>query len=99
MIESGQVTAQLENPGKPPVRLERMRGGRAVGEIGFYLGSRRTAAVVADEPTVVYILSRAELQQLEQTDPESASVLHRIFVHLLAERVTHLIRAVNALQR
>ena len=36
LIESGQLTAQLEAPGKAPMRLETMRGGRTVGhrEVG-----------------------------------------------------------------
>ncbi len=98
-IESGQVTAQLEQPGKPPMRLEAVRAGRAVGELGFYLDALRTATVVADEPTVVYALTRAGLAALEAAQPEVASALHRIIVHLLGERVTHLIHTVDALQR
>jgi len=38
-IASGQVTVQRESLGRPPVRLETMRGGRSVGELGFYLGT------------------------------------------------------------
>ena len=98
-IESGQVTAQLERPGEAPLRLETMRGGRTVGELGFYLGTRRSAAVVADRPTVVYSLSRAALTRLEGDDPAAAYAFHRLIVHLLGERVLHLVRAVEALQR
>lgn len=97
-IESGQVTAQLEQPGRAPLRLETMRGGRAVGELGFYLGTRRSAAVVADRPTVVYTLTRAALADIERDDPEAAYAFHRIIVHLVGERVLHLVRAVDALQ-
>lgn len=98
LIESGQLTAQLEALGKTPMRLETMRGGRTVGELGFYLGSKRSAAVIADEPSVVYALSQAEMSNIEQHDPESASVFHRIIVHLMGERILHLIQAVDALQ-
>jgi SulP family sulfate permease len=98
-IESGQVTARLELPGQEPVRLETMRGGHVVGEIGFYLGHTRTAAVVADEPSIIYRLSASALQEMEKNDPEAASIFHQIIVDLLAERVTHLINVVNALQR
>lgn len=97
-IESGQVTAQLESPGRAPLRLETMRGGRTVGELGFYLGTKRSAAVVADEPTVIYHLTRARLAEIERDDPEAASALHRVIVYLLGERVLHLMRAVDALQ-
>jgi SulP family sulfate permease len=98
-VEAGQVTAQLERPDQLLVRLETMREGRVVGEIGFYLGQERTAAVVADEPSVVYRLSSDDLEQMEQQSPEAASAFHRIIIHLLAERASHLIRVVSALQR
>ncbi len=61
-IESGQVTARLEISGSEPIPLETMRGGRVVGEIGFYLGQARTASVVADEPSVIYRLSSSSLR-------------------------------------
>jgi SulP family sulfate permease len=98
-IESGQVTAQLEYPNRSPVRLETMRGGRVVGEIGFYLNQTRTAAVITDEPSIIYRLSRQTLRQMEQNDPEAASAFHRGIIRLVTERLSHLINTVNALQR
>lgn len=98
-IESGQVTAQLDTDGGSPVRLETMRGGRSVGELGFYLGTQRSASIVADRPSVVYRLTQAKLAEIEETDPAAAYAFHRIIVHLLGERVLHLVRAVDALQR
>lgn len=96
-IESGQVTAQLEQPGRELLRLETMRGGRMVGELGFYLGTRRSAAVVADQPTVVYVLTQDTLARIERDDPAAAHAFHRLVVHLLGERVLHLMWAVEAL--
>lgn len=98
-VESGQVTAQLEFPGKPPVRLETMKTGRVIGELGFYLGQKRTAAVVADEPSTVYLLSAQNLANMEQKAPDVASYFHHLIVQLLAERTTHLIRTVAALEK
>jgi SulP family sulfate permease len=98
-IESGKVTARLEAPGEEPVRLETMGGGRTVGELGFFLGVKRTAAVVADEPSVVYSITKEVLTRIEKVDPEVANTFHRIIVQLLGERTVHLIRAVDALQR
>jgi SulP family sulfate permease len=98
-IESGQVTAHVEQKGKESLRLETMRGGRVVGELGFYLEGQRTASVVTDEQSIIYSLSRDDLEKMEMTHPEAAAKLHRIIVHLLSERVIHLIDSVNALQR
>lgn len=98
LIESGQLTAQLESPEREPVRLQTMRGGYVVGELGFYLGTQRSAAVVADRPSVVYALSQSELARIEAEDPAAAYAFHRAIVHLLGDRVLHLVRAVDALQ-
>jgi SulP family sulfate permease len=98
-VESGQVTAQLESLDRSPVRLETMRGGRMVGEIGLYLNQPRSAAVVTDEPSILYRLSMQALQQMEQNDPELASAFHRGMLRLVSERMTHLINTVEALQR
>lgn len=99
IIASGQVTAQIELPDQDPIRLETMSAGRVVGELGFYLGSPRTASVVADEASKIYVLSKADLEKMEAADPEAASAVHRLIIHLLAERVVHLMDTVNALQR
>ncbi|MGW8318650.1 MAG: SLC26A/SulP transporter family protein [Candidatus Promineifilaceae bacterium] len=98
-IESGQVTAQMEGPAGQTVRLQTMQGGHVVGEIGFYLGQQRTATVIADGPSVIYCLTREALAQMERQEPQAASTLHRVVVHLSAQRIAHLVRTVAALQR
>lgn len=98
-IETGQVTAQMEQHGREPVRFQTMRSGHIVGEIGFYLGQERTAAVVVDKPGVVYRLSVDALRQMEQEAPDIAAAFHQIMSHLMAERVTHLVRQVDAFQQ
>ena len=98
-IHSGQVTAQLEAQGKKPVRLETIHSGRTVGEIAFFLGTRRTASVVANQNSVVYSLSLDDLDQMETKDPETANIFHRLSVILLSQRVMHLTYTVRALER
>lgn len=98
-VQSGQVTAQLESPGKPPVRLETIKSGRTVGEIAFFLGTRRTASVVANQDSIVYSLSMADLEGMEVADPEAANIFHRLSAILLSQRVMHLTYTVRALER
>ena len=69
-----------------------------VGELGFYLGTQRSAAIVVDRPTVVYVLTQDTLTRIERDDPAVAHAFHRLVVHLLGERVLHLMWAVEALQ-
>lgn len=98
-IKEGSVTAQLEREDGRIIRLETMGTGRAVGELGFYLNQERTASVVSSGPSVVYRLSKENLTQIEQQHPEIASTIHRVIVKLLADRVTHLVKVVDVLQK
>lgn len=98
-IESGQVTAQTAVAGRAPLRLETMGAGHVVGELGFYLDQARTASVVVDEAGVAYRLTRADLLHIEREHPAAAAALHRLMVNLLANRVTHLVTAINALEQ
>jgi SulP family sulfate permease len=98
-IEKGQLSAHLEMDQNKKIRLETMRGGNVVGEIGFYLGGDRTASVIADEPTRLYSLTLSDLEKLEQDDPAVAVVFHRVMACLLAERVVHLVKTVEGFQK
>lgn len=97
-VESGQVTARIESAGQVPVRLESMQCGSVVGELGFYTGGVRTASVVTDEASVVYRLSDEALVRMTRQEPELAAMFHKVIVRLLADRVIHLMRVVEALQ-
>src|SRR5690606_22413438 len=97
-IESGRLTAQIETGDGEPARLQTMEGGHVLGELGFFLGRERTAAVIADRPSVVYCLSHQALARMKEQDPGLASCFHQSIVHFLAERVVHLVRVVNALE-
>jgi sulfate permease, SulP family len=98
LIESGQVTAQIEAEGKK-LRLETMTGGRIVGEVGFFLKTPRTASVIVDQPGVVYSMTHRILENIKKEDPQALETFQLIIIHLLGERVTHLTRALNDLQQ
>jgi SulP family sulfate permease len=94
-VESGRLTAQLTRDDGDPKRLQSMGSGHILGEVGFYLGGNRTADVVADEASVVYRLSKADLQRMRHDDPAAASTLHHLVAILLAERVAFLTTVAN----
>jgi SulP family sulfate permease len=96
-IEAGLVTAQLEAPDGQIVRLRSMRGGTIVGETGLYLGTPRTASVVASRPCVVYRLSAEALKTMREQEPQVAALLHEWIARLLAERLAANNRTIEAL--
>lgn len=86
-VEAGMVTAQLEHEGRPVVRLRSMRGGTTIGEMGMYLGAKRTASVVASRSSIVYRLTADSLKTMREQDPEVAAMMHEWIARLLAERL------------
>lgn len=88
-IESGRVSIYLEREGGTPIRVRKMAAGTVTGELGIYLGGRRTASVVTDTPTVVYKLSRTRLEEMTDQAPELAATFHRSMAELIATRLAH----------
>lgn len=97
LIESGQVTAQLEDVGGKTVRLRTMRAGTVVGELSVYLNLPATASVVANQECRVLFLSLENLRKMEAEDPETASILHRFSARILGERLQNSNKTLRAL--
>ncbi|MFN8473984.1 MAG: SulP family inorganic anion transporter [Anaerolineae bacterium] len=97
LVESGELTALLERPDDEPLRLRTVGAGTPIGELGFYLGTPRTASVIAQQPTVLYRLTRARAEEINARDPEVAAVLHELVARILAERLVNSNTTVAAL--
>ena len=89
LVESGELTVLLERPDDEPLRLRTVGPGTMVGELGFYLGTLRTASVIAERPSVLYHLTRARVQEINARDPEVVAALHELVAHILAERLVN----------
>jgi SulP family sulfate permease len=96
-VESGQVTVQLEGDDGKVTRLRTMRSGTVVGELGFYLGQKASASVIADEPCTIFYLPAKKLEEMEHDAPEMASALHKFIAGILSERVIDTNDALQAL--
>jgi sulfate permease, SulP family len=96
-VESGLVNIELELPNGQRMRLRSIRGGATVGEMGIYLGDRRTAHVVASRPSTVYRLSLQSLTEMRQKDPKVAALFHEWIARQLAERMKDNLRMFEAL--
>jgi SulP family sulfate permease len=98
-LEEGVVTAQLEIPGENPRRLNTMSRENLVGELGFYLRSKRNASVVTETPTTLYRLTIEALKDMETEDPEAAALFHKYIAQIMAEKLSHLMSTVESLLR
>ncbi len=81
------------------IHNETLKNGQVVGDLSFYLRQKRTTDIIATEPCVIYRLSAEKLLQLERNEPALPSMLHQVMARLLADRVAHLLKTVNALQK
>ncbi len=100
VIESGRCTAQQPADGRRgTVRLQTLHAVNVVGELGFVMGTRRSADVVADCDSVVRVLERDAWQRLAASDPLLAGAVDTMLMRLLGQRVLHLTRVVDALRR
>lgn len=86
-IESGLVTVEFETIKGEVVRLRSVKRGATLGEITLYLGGVRSASVKAEQPSVVYRLSKQNLQKMQNEDPALAALLHEWIARTLAERL------------
>jgi sulfate permease, SulP family len=86
-LAAGSATAQFELPDNRTVRLRTMRCGTVIGEVGLYQDSVRTASVIADQPSLLYRLSAASIEQMEHDDPDLAVALHHFIARLMADRL------------
>ncbi|MCP3957466.1 MAG: SLC26A/SulP transporter family protein [bacterium] len=98
-VESGQVTAQMELEDGSAVRLLTMGAGAVVGEMELCLAQARSASVITERPSVVYRLTAATLERMEEENAEVAAAFFKFVSRLMAERLVLNNRALRALLR
>ncbi len=96
LIERGTVSVYLEIAGGERVRLQTLGLGAAVGEPGLSPGTKCTASVIADAPTVAYRLTRTGLAEMKAKAPELAVTFHELAARLLSERLAATTRMLQA---
>jgi len=97
LLDAGRLTVQLVTGGGETVRLRTLGPGTVVGEIAMYLGTTRTATIVAETPCDLRRLSSEDLARMERDEPELAASLHRAFVGLMAERLSETLTTIETL--
>jgi SulP family sulfate permease len=99
LIRSGQATVLLDSTEGSPVRLRTLLEGTVLGEISLYRREPVTATVVAESDCDVLHLTPSAFDDLCRTDPAAAADFHVFVARILAGRVTHANRAIQAFQR
>lgn len=97
LLASGRVAITIDEQQGHSIRRRRMVGHTVVGEMGFYRQVSRTATVIAEEPTVVYRLTRASFNKMQAEDPAAAIAFHMLIIRLLSDRLEFTGREISAL--
>jgi SulP family sulfate permease len=98
-IESGRLSVYLELSKEKRVRLRTLQRGSSVGEMGLYLNQPRVAAVIAEQLSIAYRLSRLSLEKMEHDEPQLAAQFHAMMVRMLSEMLSLTTRHVEALNK
>lgn len=75
LLAKGRISIYLTLPGGRRQRLSTISPGLAFGELSLLDGGRRSADVIADEPTLCYVLPLGELESISKQHPEIRSKL------------------------
>lgn len=87
-VESGRLEVVKAGIDGAALRLSKVVPGSTIGEIALYTGQSRTASVVATEPCVLLMLTRAARTRLQAEHPALAAQLdHQVVTGLASTLV------------
>ena len=95
-VETCSVSAYIRQPDGGMLRVRTTEHGTVYGELGFYLGTPRSASVITDEAGVVYALSPDMADKLEREHPNIAAALHKFLANILSERLLYTTQSLKA---
>ncbi|MBI5276115.1 MAG: SLC26A/SulP transporter family protein [Burkholderiales bacterium] len=98
LVLQGSASVVLPQADGHALRIAGVRQGATVGEMGFLDGSPRSATVVADEETLVAVLTRDAFERLGREDPQAAQQVVVNIALDVATRLRHANRLATARQ-
>lgn len=97
LLATGSIAITVTDEDGNVTRLRRMAAQTVVGEMGFFRKAPRVAAVIADEPSIIYRLTRKNFERMQAEDPETAAAFYRLIVRVLSDRLEFANREISAL--
>lgn len=86
-LDDGHLSVWIEAADGTRVRVRRFAQGAFVGEMAMLLGDVRTADIVADVDSFVYVIDENSLDILHKKLPSAAAQLYRVLARNLAGSV------------
>lgn len=98
LMETGRLSAIIENDNAPPMRVRAFGANIIVGEISFMLNVPRTVSLRVDADAIVWSLSRRAYRELVTTSPDVILALLQSMLRLQVERLSFATRRISDLQ-
>jgi len=93
ILDRGSMTALINTEQDGWKRVKKFRAGSLIGEMSAYTTDRRrTASVVANEPSVLYHLTSEKLAQLDTDNLMLTASIHELVARTLGNRITYMNR-------
>jgi SulP family sulfate permease len=87
LLQSCTASVYLDTSSGRKHRIRRAGVGTVFGEVGFYLGSVRTATVMIDSAGELFVLNHTSNAKLEQEHPHIAAALHKFMIRVVTRRL------------
>ncbi len=93
LLESGSMTALIGTQTNGMRRVKKFNAGSVIGEMSSYtLDRKRTATIIANEPSVLFHLSTEKIARLEQEGSWLVSLVHELVARTLGARISYMNR-------
>ncbi|MBL0381006.1 MAG: cyclic nucleotide-binding domain-containing protein [Desulfofustis sp. PB-SRB1] len=86
-VKSGEFSILLEREDSSWIRYRKIGSGSVVGEMGFFLCSKRSASVIATTSCEVTALDRDRMRQLQSDAPDVAIGFQGYLIKTLSKRL------------
>jgi SulP family sulfate permease len=87
LLQSCTASVYLDTNSGGKHRIRRAGAGTVFGEVGFYLGTPRTASVIVDTGGELFVLTQDANARLEQEHPHIAAALQKYMIRLITRRL------------
>jgi SulP family sulfate permease len=87
LLQSCTASVYLDTSSGRKHRIRRAGIGTVFGEVGFYLGTPRTASVIIDTGGDLFVLSQSANAKLEKDHPHIAAALHKFMIRVITRRL------------
>lgn len=87
LLQSCTASVYLDTSSGRKHRIRSAGVGTVFGEVGFYLGTPRTASVIIDTGGELFVLSQSANTRLEHDHPHIAAALHKFMIRAITRRL------------